>query len=88
MNALDPHRLDLLARQLALSPRALLVVAARLVDADATPARRRRVIADSAAQPERVAAVADLLATPIDSYARGHVLHALTALSALDADAS
>lgn len=84
MIALDAARIDALARELALSPRELLVAALRLACADAaganTDERQRHAIAAVRAAPDESEAVAALLLTPIASFAKDDIDRALATL--------
>jgi len=80
--AFNRARIDALAQALRMSPRQLLVAAARLAreDAAAAPERRRAALADARAALAPAEGVAALLSTPIASFAQDDVDRALASL--------
>jgi hypothetical protein len=76
----DAHCFATVAASLQVSPRHLLVAAARLGGADVEPTRRARVIADARAGLRAAEGVAALLATPVASFAQDELDRALGSL--------
>lgn len=80
MSPFDAHRFAAVAASLQVSPRHLLVAAARLGSADVDASRRERIVADARAALRAAEGVAALLATPVASFAQDELDRALASL--------
>lgn len=80
--AFDRARIDALAQALRMSPRQLLIAAARLAreEVTATPERRSAVLADARAALASAEGAAALLLTPIAGFAQDDTDRALASL--------